>query len=133
MELTKAQRTSALYIDVNADYTVGGKKILLTNVEAVEGKIYNVLTTPKRTLVMEPEFGCDLENYLKRPFTKATAREIEATVLSSLTQWVPEIVVGPSDISCILDAASPKFYLTVTYRIRQYGVAAKTTLTFSQS
>lgn len=132
MELTKAERERAVFIDVNSEYTVGGKKILLTDENALNGKVINVLVTPKNSLIMEPEFGCDLERYLKEPFTPSTASRIESDVLSALVEWVTEIAVTPSDVKVLLDSKEIKFYLNVSYRVRQFpNVRGKLSLAFS--
>jgi len=132
MELTKSARDSAVFIDVNSEYTVGGKKLLVVDEEAINGKITNVLVTPKNSLVMEPNFGCDLERYLKEPFTQTTASRIESDVLSSVMEWVDEIIVTPSDVKVRLDNAEPKFYLNVSYRIRQFpNLRGNLTLAFA--
>ena len=132
MELTKNERERAVFIDVNAEYTVGGKKILLIDEASLNGKVMNVLVTPKNSLIMEPNFGCDLERYLKEPFTLTTASRIESDVLSALMEWIDEITVTPSDVVVRLDPKEVKFYLNVSYRVKQFpNVRGKLALTFA--
>lgn len=118
MELTKSQREHAVYIDLNNEYGPGGTKLLVVDEVAIQKKIQNVLTTPKFSLVFEPLFGCDLERLLHEPHTPKTARKAEAEVLSSLTEWVKEIIIGPQDISVTLDDPDPAFFIDLGYRYR---------------
>jgi len=131
MELTKNQRERSVFIDINNKYAPGGTPILVTNLTAINKKIYNVLTTPINSLPMEPDFGANLESFLQEPFDSITRGNIEASVLTALIEWVPEISVNPADISVVMDEAAQSFSVRVSYSIRNTNADGSIAINFS--
>lgn len=131
MELTYEQKTKAIFIDLNMSYSIGGRNLFAVNAESIKGKIINVLMTTKGTYVFEPLFGANLEHYLQDPFTKETANLIESDILSALTEWVPEIAIGPGGVTVTPDNSNPRFYIALQYTIRAIQVETSMQMTLS--
>jgi phage baseplate assembly protein W len=74
-----------------ADMSKVGKN--LTNQRAVLDAIINILYTRKGSLPHRRDFGSELENYLFRPYSFITARQIYAEVKYAITRWEPRATI----------------------------------------
>jgi len=61
--------------------------------QSIEEAIWIVLATPRRSRVMEPEFGCGLHDYVFSPNNANTRAVIAAEVREALIRWEPRIDV----------------------------------------
>lgn len=64
--------------------------------------IWIILTTPKRSRILQPDFGCGLQDFLFAPNSANTRAQIEAEVSRSLTRWEPRV-----DVTRVKAANSP--------------------------
>lgn len=102
------QRVSVInpvYVDLHLDFTieksigiglnaVQSKDILVdTNIEAVKNSIKNIFTTKKGEKVLNPSFGCSLEQFLFEPVTQLGGRAIGDTIYDGITQFEPRVEV----------------------------------------
>jgi phage baseplate assembly protein W len=89
---------------------------------SIQEAIWTILSTPKRSRVMEPTFGCGIHDYVFAPNNPATRALIMDEVRSTLVRWEPRIDVlrvsanSPPDNSNTL-------LLSVDYRVRANNAA----------
>lgn len=55
--------------------------------------IWVILSTPRRSRIMEPEFGCGIHDYLFAPNSAATRASIEGAVRDALVRWEARVDV----------------------------------------
>ncbi len=79
--------------------------------------IWIVLSTPKRSRVMEPAFGCGIHDYVFAPNNAATRAVIEAEVRDALVRWEPRIDVLRVTATAHTDAPNT-LMVEVDYRTR---------------
>lgn len=77
-------------------------KLNYTTLDQAVANAKNLLLTNKGERVMQPEFGCDLQNYIFENITEQTVTDIENTIRSSFGYWLPyifinELLVVPSE------------------------------------
>ncbi|KGK41987.1 baseplate protein [Nitrincola sp. A-D6] len=61
--------------------------------EAIQQSIWIILTTPLRSRVMQPTFGCAIHDYLFAPNSSATRTAVEEAVRDALIRWEPRVEV----------------------------------------
>lgn len=89
---------------------------------SIQEAIWTILSTPKRSRIMEPTFGCGLHDYVFRPNNPATRAAIMDEVRSALVRWEPRIDVlrvtttSPPDTAHVL-------LISVDYRVRANNAA----------
>jgi uncharacterized protein len=103
----------AFPVRVNArgglDWSAGAKSIA----EA----IWIILDTPRRSRIMEPEFGCGLHDYVFAPNSANTRAVIAAEVRAALVRWEPRIDVLAVNVEPQVDAQNT-LLIEVDYRTR---------------
>jgi len=85
--------------------------------QSIEEAIWIIVDTPRRSRIMEPEFGCGLHDYVFAPNNANTRAVIAAEVRSALIRWEPRIDVLAVRAQPQLDAANI-LLIEVDYRIR---------------
>jgi phage baseplate assembly protein W len=103
----------AFPVKVNArgglDWSAGAKSI--------EEGIWIILATPRRSRIMEPEFGCGLHDYVFAPNNANTRAVIASEVRSALIRYEPRIDVLAVKTEPQIDAQNT-LLIEVDYRIR---------------
>lgn len=103
----------AFPVRVNArgglDWSVGA--------QSIEEAIWIILATPRRSRVMEPEFGCGLHDYVFAPNNANTRAVIAAEVRGALIRWEPRVDVLAVKAEPQIDAQNT-LLIHVDYRIR---------------
>lgn len=61
--------------------------------KSIEEAIWIILSTPRRSRIMMPEFGCGLHDYVFAPNNANTRAVIAAEVRGALIRWEPRIDV----------------------------------------
>ncbi|MEL7211169.1 MAG: GPW/gp25 family protein [Pseudomonadota bacterium] len=90
--------------------------------QSVQEAIWLILSTPKRSRIMEPDFGCGLHDYVFAPNNPGTRAQIETEVRSALTRFEHRIDV--LKVSATANADAPNMLLIqVDYRIRANNMA----------
>jgi uncharacterized protein len=79
--------------------------------------IWIVLSTPRRSRVMEPAFGCGIHDHVFAPGNATTRAVIEAEVRDALVRWEPRIDVLRVTATSHADAPST-LLIEVDYRVR---------------
>ena len=91
-------------MDRNTGKRLDGKAHLLQSIQVI-------LTTPKGSRVMLPEFGCDLYKYIASPMNAETNSQISTEVIDALAQFEPRLTVSEVQVVDIDPAG------TITLRI----------------
>jgi len=85
--------------------------------ESIAQSIWIILSTPLRSRIMEPEFGCNIHDYLFAPNNPNTVAAIVQGVQRALVRFEPRI-----DVLDVKAEASPNapngLQVAVDYRIR---------------
>lgn len=84
---------------------------------AITEAIWTILSTPKRSRVMEPGFGCGIHDYVFAPNNSATRAMIAAEVREALIMLEPRIDVLKVSATAPPDTPNT-LLLSVDYRIR---------------
>ena len=61
--------------------------------ELIQQSIWIILTTPLRSRIMQPMFGCAIHDYLFAPNSSATRTAVEEAVRDALIRWEPRVEV----------------------------------------
>ena len=84
--------------------------------------IWIILSTPRRSRIMEPAFGCGIHDYVFAPNNASTRAVIEAEVRDALVRWEARIDV--LRVTAVAHADSPNTLLIeVDYRVRANNAA----------
>lgn len=90
--------------------------------QSVAEAVWIILATPKKSRVMEPEFGCGIHDYVFAPNNANTRAVIENEVATALTKWEARIDVLRVVATAHLDAPNT-LLVEVDYRIRANNAA----------
>lgn len=89
---------------------------------AIEESIWIILSTPRRSRIMAPGFGCAIHDYVFAPNNAATRAQVSSEVRGALIRWEPRIdVLGVTAIS--EPGADNTLLLSVDYRVRANNAA----------
>lgn len=85
--------------------------------ESIAESIWIILSTPRNTRIMRPEFGCGIHEYIFAPSNPNTIAIISTEVHRALLRWEPRI-----DVVDVLAETHPEaphvLLIQVDYRIR---------------
>lgn len=90
--------------------------------EAIRQSIWIILTTPLRSRIMQPGFGCAIHSYLFAPNSAATRASVEEAVRDALIRWEPRVDV--IRVSAATSAEDPTVLLIdIETRVRSNNAA----------
>jgi uncharacterized protein len=89
---------------------------------AIQEAIWIILSTPKRSRIMRPAFGCGIHDYVFAPNNPATRAAIMDEVRGALIRWEPRIDVLRVTAASPPDTANT-LLLSVDYRVRANNAA----------
>jgi phage baseplate assembly protein W len=119
--------TNSVYTDLHLDLEISksiglGINVVQTNdiivdhdIKAIENSIRNIFTTKKGQKILNPNFGCSLEQYLFTQITDANARAMGNDILNGITQYEPRISV--SNINITPQPDQNLYYVQIYYTI----------------
>lgn len=90
--------------------------------EAIKEAIWIILSTPKRSRIMQPGFGCGIHDYLFAPNNPSTRALIISEIRSALTRFEPRIDLLAVRATPEIDAPNV-LLVEVDYRIRANNTA----------
>lgn len=86
--LARVTKLNIYYIDVNVNYTVDQKGLIVYDTDAIKNQMSNVLATPIGSDHFEPTYGSNLPYRLYDPITAGTAFLIYSDTISALQKWM---------------------------------------------
>jgi len=90
--------------------------------ESIAESIWLILSTPKRSRVMEPEFGCGAYDFVFAPNTATTRAMVQNEVQRALVRHEPRIDV--LEVRAISQVEVPEMLLVeIDYRVRANNAA----------
>jgi phage baseplate assembly protein W len=90
--------------------------------DAIKESIWIILSTPKRSRIMDPSFGCGIHDYVFAPNNASTRALIASEVRKALTRYEPRIDLLAVTATAQIDAPNT-LLLEVDYRIRANNAA----------
>jgi phage baseplate assembly protein W len=118
---------SSIYTDLHLDLieskniglginVVGTSDILVdTDIKAIENSIKNIFTTRKGQKILNPDFGCSLDQYLFTQISNANAKAIGNDILNGFAKYEPRVNVTNVVVTPYAD--QNQYYIAVYYTI----------------
>jgi phage baseplate assembly protein W len=63
------------------------------DLSAIKNSIRNLFTTKKGQKILNPDFGCSLDQYLFTPISNANGKAIASEILRAVTKYEPRIQI----------------------------------------
>ena len=125
----KLQFASAVYVDINTNY--GNQKglsgILVTDIDAINNEMFNLLSTAMGDADYEPTLYGLLDVYLFEQNSQETLDQIYDLLQSVLMRWLSQrIYVTPNSFIAKIDNPNRLVNLTVTYTYLRLNVSVRT-------
>lgn len=125
----KLQFASAVYVDINTNY--GNQKglsgILVTDIDAINNEMFNLLSTAMGDADYEPTLYGLLDVYLFEQNSQETLDQIYDLLQSVLMRWLSQrIYVTPNSFIATIDKPNRLVNLTVTYTYLRLNVSVRT-------
>lgn len=93
-----------------------------TGEESIRESIWIILSVPKRSRIMRPEFGCGIQDFVFAPNNAATRALIAAEVRLALTRFEPRIDLLAVTVEPQQDAPNT-LLISIDYRTRANNAA----------
>lgn len=95
-----------LKLDLELDKSVGNglnvvysKDIAVSNnKEAIKNSLYNIFSTKKGDMILNPTFGSSLDMFLFEKITPIMGQKIGDTIYSTIKQYEPRIILNRVDV-----------------------------------
>ncbi len=87
-------------------------KLNYTTLDQAVANARNLLLTNRGERVMQPEFGCDLDNIVFENLTNSTIVTVESNIRSNFDYWLPYIFIN--SLSVVPNQDSNKLYISIT-------------------
>lgn len=98
--------------------TVPSSDLLVDNdIDAIKNSIKNIFTTKKGEKVLNPEFGCSLDQYLFEPITEVYAQLIGNDILTGIQRFEPRVEITNITVIPVYD--QNLYYITCYYTLLQ--------------
>jgi len=96
-----------------------GGVVLVTDIEDIEESLNILLSTSLGERVMQPRYGCNLNDYLFEPLSSTAIGFIKNLVSNAILYYEPRIIAESVDVTAddSFDLFEGRFTITVTYTI----------------
>jgi phage baseplate assembly protein W len=84
------------YTDLNCRYTLDDKQLVITNANAVNNELLNLILTSPGELAFEPDFGCNIPNLLFEQPTQVVNWMISNNLFIAVARWIPYVDIDAS-------------------------------------
>ena len=88
LDLIQAQNVGLGNNSINS-----GDILIDYDLRAIKNSIKNIFTTKKGQKILNPDFGCSLEQYLFTPITESNAKAIGSEILRGISKYEPRVNV----------------------------------------
>lgn len=75
----------------------------LSGIEHLKQSILDILTTPKGSRVMRPDYGSNLPRMVDLPINKGWLSAFQAEVVNALRKWEPRITIKQVKVSAVIN------------------------------
>lgn len=116
------------FLDINSNYDYN-KKELVSNMNAINNSIFNILSTPYGSRSFRPTYGSKLQRFVHEPMDDITAMQIKSFLMDALGKWEPRIEVDFHSTS-VTPIDSGGFKVVVVYVVPSLSVSSSTSMSF---
>lgn len=102
------------YSDLNLFLGSSDKKLLATDIEAINQNIMMILDTPKQSKWWRPRIGSNLSRYLFEPMDDLTASKIK-TEITQILEANGELRVKLNYVDVVPDYDNAQYYVEIGY------------------
>jgi phage baseplate assembly protein W len=100
-----------------------------TTKDQIKSNLINLLLTAKGERVMNPEFGCDLKNFLFEGITNSNISLLKTNISDSISTFIPEITLKNINLDSNID--DNLINLTVDYSLNISQTPDQVTVQFT--
>lgn len=75
----------------------------LSGIQHLKQSIKDILTTPKGSRVMRPEYGSNLPRLVDLPINKGWLSAFQAEVVNALRRWEPRLTIKQVKVNSFID------------------------------
>lgn len=123
-----------VYVDINSAFGENNQRVLLTDIEAINVQIYNLLSTNIGDVDYEPFLGSGLPDRIFDQNYSVTETELKQDVHRALTQWLGDrISVRVNDTQIMADYAQRRIRLKMNYYYKRLGVVVNVEMIFGNA
>ena len=117
-------------IGISIPFNGGGVfKSTFSTKDQIKSNLINLLLTYKGERVLNPQFGADLPKLLFEPINNDTLLKIENYIVTSVTNYIPEIRI--TNIEITPDTDNNTIYVNVIYQLKLSGTTDNIIIDFS--
>lgn len=84
----KVRKLDIYYIDINTNYRVNQKGLIIYDEDVVKNQIANILATPIGSDAFEPTYGSNLPYRIQDPITDTTSFLIYNDTIAAISKWL---------------------------------------------
>lgn len=92
-----------------------------SNSQQAVDNLKNLLLTRRGERLYHPNFGCDLLNLIFQPMTEYLTTQINDVIRSSISFWLPYLVIETLDVQLNSDEIIPNHTLKITLTVSLFG------------
>jgi len=100
-----------------------------TTKDQIKSNLINLLLTAKGERVMNPEFGCDLKNFLFEGITNSNISLLKTNISDSISTFIPEITLKNINLDSNID--DNLINLTIDYSLNISQTPDQVTVQFT--
>lgn len=98
--------------------------------DALKSNIVNYCLTEKRERFLNPDFGAGLRRLLFEPAVQDNTGEIEAVIISGISEWFPNVTVNNINVTMSPDTNSITVY--IDYSVTNTNIQDQVVINFEQ-
>ncbi len=113
------RKTSVVWLDVNSRLGADLKPDLLSNIQAINNSLYNLLRCPigARGPIFQPEYGTILYRLLHDPLDPITANKLRIAFIQAIQRWEPRINIDMERSAVIPNYAIAGYEVKIYYTL----------------
>ena len=120
----------SIWSDINASIGLNGQQFILTDTNAIEGAIYNILRCPIGARAWYPTFGSQLPFLLWEPVGQKTASAIRLATIQAIEKWESRVQVIGALTTVNLNSDNTGYYVNIGYIINSTGTVGSSSFEF---
>lgn len=113
----------AIFIDINPRFGQSASGELVTDVEAINASIENILGTVPGERLFLPTFGSQIHQLLFNPIDPITASDLRSETILAIERWEPRVRIIDQETSIEAQPDNNKYLVNINYIIVNTGSA----------